>query len=121
VAVVARGAPEAWAGRVARQPGLRLGVHTSAAGRLDDPPGLMYGLDWVRRAVEGDPRDVLRRGEPALQRLDGAGVTHLLGGNAVAFLGLHRGRRTRARLERFYDRQGMSAPAWMDALETRAT
>jgi hypothetical protein len=78
----------------------------------------MYGLDWVRRAVEGDARDVLRRGEPGLHRLDerGAGDS-LLGDTAAAFLGLHRGRRTRERLERFYDRHGMTAPGWMRALE----
>jgi hypothetical protein len=78
----------------------------------------MYGLDWVRRAVEGDARDVLQRGEPGLHRLDerGAGDS-LLGDTAAAFLGLHRGRRTRERLERFYDRRGMTAPGWMRALE----
>ena len=121
VAVVARGtsaAPEAWAGLIARYPELRLGVRAAADDRLDEAPGLMYGLDWVRRAVEGDARDVLRLGEPALHRVDEPGAAQaLLGDNAAAFLGLHRGRRTRARLERFYDRHGLSAPAWMRALE----
>lgn len=117
VAVVVPARPEGWARLPARHPGLRLGTRAPRGG-LDGGPGVMYGLDWVRRAVEGDARDVLRRGEPGLHRLDerGAGDS-LLGDTAAAFLGLHRGRRTRERLERFYDRRGMTAPGWMRALE----
>jgi hypothetical protein len=82
----------------------------------------MYGLDWVRRAVEGEARDVLRRGDRLLHRLDERGAREsLLGDTAAAFLGLHRGRRTRERLARFYDRHGMTAPGWMRALEQAST
>jgi hypothetical protein len=121
VAVVGPGRPEAWARLPARHPGLRLGVRVPDGG-LEDGPGLMYGLDWVRRAVEGDARDVLRRGERLLHRLDERGAREsLLGDTAAAFLGLHRGRRTRERLERFYDRHGMTTPGWMRALEQAST
>lgn len=38
----------------------------------------------------------------------------------ISFLGLRRGRRTRDRLERFYERHGMAAPRWMRAVDGAA-
>jgi hypothetical protein len=122
VAVVAAGAPvgavregrglgpepEAWSRLVELHPGLRLGVRRD---RLEGAPppgaGLMYGIDWIRRSIEGGVRDVLGRDGPVLHHLD----------DAAAFLGLRRGRRARERLERFYDRHRMTAPGWMSALD----
>lgn len=40
--------------------------------------------------------------------------------DAASLLGLHRGRRTRARLEDFYERHAMAEPAWMRALDAAA-
>jgi hypothetical protein len=67
----------------------------------------MYGVDWIRRSIEGGAREVLGRDGPVPRHLH----------DAAAFLGLRRGGRARQRLERFYDRHRMTAPAWMPALD----
>jgi hypothetical protein len=38
----------------------------------------------------------------------------------LSVLGLRRGRRSRERLERFYDRHGMAAPRWLRAVDEAA-
>jgi hypothetical protein len=120
VAVVAPGAPEAWSPLLALYPGLHLGVRALAGDTFEGSPWLegsaarraelMHGSDWLRRSIEGEVRDVLR--------LDEGGTTQAIrGDNAATFLGLRKGRRTRERLERFYDRHRMGGPEWMQALD----
>jgi hypothetical protein len=117
-----RAGPEVWSRLLARYPGLQLGVRGLAGDIPEGSPSrrseLMYGSDWLRRSIEGEARDVLQHGDPVSHRLDEGGTAQaILGDNAATFLGLRKGRRTRERLERFYDRQRMGEPAWMRALD----
>jgi hypothetical protein len=95
-----------------RHPGLRLGLRSRSREDLDgsrrsDGPS-MRGIDWVRRSLEGSARELHRAETRDAARAAAA---------APEFLGLRRGQRARQRLERFYDRQRMLAPAWMQALD----
>ena len=103
----------ATAALLARHPGLRLGMRGPSREALDASSvsgPLMHGIDWMRRSVEGSARQI--------HRLDSAGVAPaVLGSQAADFLGLRRGRPTRERLERFYDRHHVTPPAWMRVLD----
>jgi hypothetical protein len=110
--VMPRGSESAAAALLDRHPGLRLGLRTRSREALDgsrrsDGPS-MRGIDWVRRSLEGGAREIRRAETHDVARAVAA---------APEFLGLRRGQRARQRLERFYDRQRMIAPAWMQALD----
>ena len=98
---------------LAHHPGLRLGIRAESPAALDAGSARgrsMRGLDWMRRSIDGDARE--------LGAADAAGHAAPEPGRAAAdFLGLDRGRRTRARLEAFYDRHRVPPPAWMRALD----
>lgn len=98
---------------LARHPGLRLGMRDAPTEALDEwstRGPLMHGIDWMRRSVEGSAREI--------QQVDSAGIpAAILGRHAGEFLGLRRGKSTRRRLERFYDRHDVAPPAWMRALD----
>jgi hypothetical protein len=116
VAVVAPAAsPARTAALLARHPGLRLGVRRAPA--AVDEPGAggrpMHGIDWMRRSLEGSAREIHRA------EADGIGAA-IRGDHAADFLGLRRGRPTRTRLERFYDRHRVPPPAWLRALDAAA-
>ena len=117
-----RAEPEVWSRLLALYPGLQLGVRALAGDIPEGSPWrrseLMHGSDWLRRSIEGEARNVLLHGDPVSRRLDEGGTARaILGDNAASFLGLRKGRRTRERLERFYDRQRMAGPEWMRALD----
>jgi len=117
-----RAEPEVWSRLLALYPGLQLGVRALAGDIPEGSPWrrseLMHGSDWLRRSIEGEARNVLLHGDPVSRRLDEGGTARaILGDNAATFLGLRKGRRTRERLERFYDRQRMAGPEWMRALD----
>ena len=96
-----------------RHPGLRLGLRTRSREDLDGSRwgdgSPMRGIDWMRRSLEGSAREI--------HRADTRAPVPAVRDDAVDFLGLRRGRRARERLERFYDRQRMTPPAWMQALD----
>jgi hypothetical protein len=117
----------AWSSRLGAYPGLELGVSGSAAWGFVQasrtPARPMYGLDWLRRSIEGDATHVLRRSGGTIHRLGESGRQEraVSGESAAAFLGLRRGERTRQRLERFYDRHRVDPPPWMRKLDGPAT
>ncbi len=82
---------------------------------------LMYASDWYMVASTPGYREYHKRFSQLFRtRLYGAAAPQLLGNNAVRFLGLRRGDATRQRLDRFYQQNGISTPAWqikVDAME----
>lgn len=79
---------------------------------------LMYGTDWEMIIIEGrTTNDYLKSFEGIFAKLDtdtslgaqGRLSDRFFGQNAANYLGLHRGSATRARLEAFYRRSGVSA------------
>jgi hypothetical protein len=111
--VMPAGPPSEAAALLARHPGLRLGLRARSGEDLGGSRwrdgSAMRGIDWMRRSLEGSAREI--------HRAETRDVAPAVPDDAVEFLGLRRRRRTRERLERFYDRQRMRSPAWMSALD----
>ena len=99
-----------------------LELYRSSPGRLL-PERLMYGSDWEMLATQVDADRYLDRFISVLGQIDDAlpearvrGLPPsgaFFGWNAVSYLGLAAGMRTRARLERFYQKHRVPAPDWM--------
>ena len=74
---------------------------------------LMYGTDWFMNMQEANPYLTSFQ-----EVIDAAYARNFFGGNAARYLGLARGRPTRRRLEKFYDRWNLkTAPRWMQLVD----
>ncbi len=99
-----------------------LELYRSAPGRLL-PERLMYGSDWEMLTTQVDADRYFDRFGSVFRQIDdalpGARPRGLrpsdafFGWNAVSYLGLAAGTRSRARLEKFYRKHGLPAPDWM--------
>lgn len=92
------------------------GVHATLARLYGEPATsliasrFMYGTDWEMILQE---REVDSYFDRFMDLMDGLDPDAFFGRNAAAFLGLGRGERNRARLDAFYDRNGVSQPDWI--------
>lgn len=85
---------------------------------------LMYGTDWTMLLPQKNVEHYLQEFIGVMRRVEqstlagaaprGASLSDaFFGANAVNYLGLSRGRRTRERLDAFYGRYDVSTPDWM--------
>lgn len=84
---------------------------------------LMYGTDWTMILPQQRAEAYLREFIGVMARIEAAGSESKIrstslsnaffGHNAAHFLGLHRGKPARRRLEAFYERHKLSEPDWM--------
>ncbi|WP_374244572.1 amidohydrolase family protein [Zoogloea sp.] len=85
---------------------------------------LMYGTDWTMLLPQKNVERYLQEFMGVMRRVEQSSLTGVtprgaslsdafFGDNAVSYLGLSRNKRTRARLEAFYDRHQLETPDWM--------
>lgn len=88
---------------------------------------LMYGSDWLMSLIERNVETYLSGFEAMYSRIEanlqsrdsafGGLADKFFGRNAIAFLGLARGERTRQRIAHFYQVNGVPDPQWMNKVD----
>lgn len=79
----------------------------------------MYGTDWEMTITQGHIASYLKDFQGVFDSKEV--LRNFLGRNAADFAGLHAGRKTRARLQNFYDRHKILTPDWMYKIDQTGT
>lgn len=90
--------------------------HESEQKSLKLKSRLLYGSDWIMLEKEKISRDYLRHMTNQFDHYIPDARDRFIGGNAIVYLGLGKGKLMRLRLESFYTDNKMEIPDWLKSI-----